>query len=152
MNKQCFKCRETKALSEFYKHQMMRDGHLNKCITCAKRDVNERERRLRQHDPHWLSKERARCREKQARSRANGTASPTKPEYRERWVQKNGHKVRAEHIAANALKKGRLTKPSLCQCCGAAPKRMEMHHPDYSKPLEVLFLCSKCHGKAHRKP
>jgi hypothetical protein len=36
-----------------------------------------------------------------------------------------------------------------CERCGA-PKT-EMHHPDYSKPLEVVFLCHPCHLREHGK-
>lgn len=35
-----------------------------------------------------------------------------------------------------------------CEICGAT-EGLEKHHPDYSKPLEVITLCRSCHMKLH---
>jgi len=35
----------------------------------------------------------------------------------------------------------------LCVVCGRAAQAR--HHPDYSKPLEVLFVCRPCHDALH---
>lgn len=36
--KKCFKCGKVKDIELFYKHSKMKDGHLNKCIECSKKD------------------------------------------------------------------------------------------------------------------
>jgi hypothetical protein len=37
--KKCFKCGITKSLDEFYKHKQMKNGRLNKCKECTKKDT-----------------------------------------------------------------------------------------------------------------
>jgi hypothetical protein len=34
-----------------------------------------------------------------------------------------------------------------CEACGA--EKSQAHHPDYDKPLEVIWLCKPCHMKEH---
>jgi hypothetical protein len=38
-----------------------------------------------------------------------------------------------------------------CSKCGST-ENLERHHPDYSKPLEFIVLCRKCHRTLHHKP
>lgn len=150
MEKQCFKCRETKPISEFYRHPAMGDGHLGKCKTCAKRDACEREQRLK-GDHAWVLRERARCREKAARARKNGTASPVNLESQRRWSRANRHKRNAQTKAKRAARSGKIPIKTSCERCGAKKVKLHKHHPDYAKPLDVVFLCPPCHGKAHWK-
>ena len=44
------------------------------------------------------------------------------------------------------LNRGLLLRKS-CEECGA--EKSQMHHEDYSKPLEVNWLCRGCHLERH---
>jgi hypothetical protein len=149
MEKKCFKCKETKLLSDFYAHPAMGDGYLGKCKTCTKRDTAERTERLRRN-PAWLASERKRCRIKQANYRAIGLAAKTTTETRLRWRSKNEHKIMAHKIAYKAMKAGKIIRAKSCEKCGAVGE-LEMHHPDYLRPTRVQWLCLKCHGETRHK-
>lgn len=62
----------------------------------------------------------------------------------------NPTKHRARQQVSEAVKKGLLIRPGACSQCAASDVPIQAHHPDYAKPLEVLWLCTKCHGAAHR--
>lgn len=49
------------------------------------------------------------------------------------------------------IKAGRMIKPDRCSKCGkqCSRRQLQAHHTDYSKPLEVTWLCTRCHGEAH---
>jgi hypothetical protein len=61
-------------------------------------------------------------------------------------------KVKASYKVRYAVMTGKLVKPGACQDCGVATEKKSLHghHEDYSKPLEVIWVCGKCHGKRHR--
>src|SRR5688572_29986465 len=56
------------------------------------------------------------------------------------------NKANARSYVNVYIKRGLVVKKP-CQCCGE-PKA-QAHHIDYSKPLEVVWLCRRCHLKEH---
>ena len=62
------------------------------------------------------------------------------------FIERNPLK-RAAHVAVgNALRDGRLVRQP-CEVCG---ERAQAHHDDYSKPLEVRWLCTTHHAEWHK--
>ncbi len=59
----------------------------------------------------------------------------------------------ARQALQKAVQNGEIAKPSKCEKCnGEFPLfKIHGHHPDYTKPLEVIWLCSICHGLEHRQ-
>jgi len=66
-----------------------------------------------------------------------------------RSTKKHWDKMLARQKVRWALKSGKLTKPALCSQC-KANYPLEAHHDDYSKPLEVRWVCRGCHANIHR--
>jgi hypothetical protein len=132
--KTCFKCGTEKPLEEFYTHPRMADGHLNKCKECTKRDV----RVDRQTNPRSREYDRRRYRDNPERKRILIEKA------REARLL-NPIKYRARTALGNAVRSGRIAKPTTCSVCGCTPRKLEGHHPDYLKPLEVVWCCTTCH-------
>jgi ribosomal protein S27AE len=64
---------------------------------------------------------------------------------------RNRHPERYEIALAvdRAIDKGILVRPDKCSRCGEGAKIIQAHHPDYSKPLEVIWVCPACHATYH---
>ena len=147
--KECFACKKLKPFNEFYAHPQMADKLCGKCKDCCKAAIMANIERRRM-DPKWVSKERERCRNKIAKARAEGRYKKNSSKgAQKRWRDQNRNKVSAHLKARRYFPR---TVATLCQRCGVVPKILHRHHPDYSKPLEILWLCPACHGLAHRKP
>lgn len=149
--KKCFKCGEVKPLSAFYKHAQMADGHVNKCKECNKKDVRENRKnkidKYRQYD-----RERAMRPDRvEARKLYQGSDQGKEilRKLKKRYVEKNPIKRAAHIMIGNAVRDGRIFKSSECEACGASTRRLHGHHDDYSKPLDVRWLCPPCHKKWH---
>jgi hypothetical protein len=79
----------------------------------------------------------------------------TKADVRRYW-EENGDVLRqtdrvrrkiskqAAVTAGNALRDGRLPRADTCYYCGAS-ERLQKHHWNYYRPLDVWWLCKRCH-------
>lgn len=150
--KVCRECKTEKPLSDFYKHPKMADGHLNKCTACVKSRVTKHREanlekiqaydKLRSNKPH-----RVEARKKYSKTEAGKQAKKKAIDaYKKRHPM-----VYASHvITGNAIRAGKLLQASNCSVCNSTEK-IEGHHDDYTKPLDVRWLCEKCHKQWHRE-
>lgn len=133
--KTCFKCNVTKPLEDFYKHPGMTDGRLGKCKECNKKDVRENRT---SHREQYAAYEKERFQKSGRKQKVL--------EYQKRRRAKHPQKNRARAIVGKAIKSGKLTRQP-CEVCGEL--KSEAHHDDYSKPLDVRWLCFKHHREVH---
>lgn len=159
----CTICKIEKSYDEFYKSKKGKNGYAEQCKACRlikgreyykKRPdicLAKHERWAKKNPEKILVNQRAyyhRNKEKILRKlresrRINGYAN-TKA-YRKR----NRQKIDCHNYVAMAIKFGHLIRPEICHSCKIQCKP-QAHHHDYEKPLEVVWLCRKCHGEEHR--
>lgn len=146
--KTCFKCGTSKPYSEFYKHPAMGDGHFGKCKDCTKLDVANRIEK-KKSDPDWVISEAKRCRIKSNKNWVDGKYISSTEDRRKiliRHKEKYPEKTAARNAVSNAVRDGLLHKRP-CERCGSFDS--EGHHDDYSRPLDVQWLCPKHHAERH---
>lgn len=68
------------------------------------------------------------------------------------WAEKYKEKVKEKNkcrwTLCNAVRDGKIIRPNICDIC-KKEKKVDAHHDDYSKPLEVKWVCRKCHHQIH---
>ena len=67
-------------------------------------------------------------------------------EYNKRIIGK--YKNNSRNKLRYYISVGKIIKKP-CELCG--DKNSQGHHPDHSKPLDVVWLCPRHHGIVHRK-
>ncbi len=131
--KVCGKCKQEKPISEFYPSK--RDGYRTRCKPCHREDCIEygkngyyaRYNKAYYARPDIVEREKA-----------------YNKEYRKRpyvRVKQFAHKY-----VFNAIEAGEI-KREPCAIC--EKEQAQAHHPDYSQPLMIVWLCLDCHRKVH---
>ena len=126
--KRCSTCKIYLDRSEFTKYHTPPDGLSYNCRGCSRKWG--RNAYYRDHDK---TKER---------KRKNGLLCYKK------MKKLHPEKEKAQHALRYSVNSGKIKRLS-CEVC--RDKKSHGHHPDYSKPLEVIWLCQLHHAQEHRK-
>ena len=156
MIKTCKKCGKKKELSQFYKHSEMKDGCLNICISCKRLYALEYRKKNKVKVIEYDRKRGRLELRRQSYERYIERLKLNDPNkyksMREKALKKYNEKSKRKKTARakvyEAIRLGLLIRPELCAVCGKKGK-IDAHHKDYNKPLEVIWLCKTCHGKEH---
>lgn len=67
----------------------------------------------------------------------------------EDWKKRNPERSRliraAGYQVRKAIRRGEITRGKSCEQCGTSDKKVEAAHKDYALPLDIRWLCTRCH-------
>ena len=125
----CLDCKEERGI-EFYRSKHRKNGFLPYCKPCYEM------RRKKRRNPLVERLRVARWQKKTGYESLKNMRIKYPEKYKARWALQY------------AVRIGKLDKPKSCDRCLFFGK-IEGHHNDYSKPLDVMWLCRKCHVVEH---
>lgn len=141
----CKHCQTEKPEADFYASSK------SKCKECIKSAVRlHREQnieKIREYDKQrGNTPQRVKARQEYLKTEAGKQAKKRAIDaYRKRYPMKYAAHV----ITGNAIRDGNLIEASNCSVCNSTQK-IQGHHDDYTKPLDVRWLCEKCHKEWHK--
>lgn len=103
----------------------------------------EHQRAYRERHPDRVSES---CRKYRDSNREKVRDSHRKSKVK--WKAANREKHLAQMALYRAVRAGRLIRPDRCEFCGSECKP-HGHHRDYSRRLDVIWLCEPCHKTEH---
>lgn len=150
--KRCISCGSIKSSADFYRHKMMADGLLNKCKECCKQQAtanrNKNLERAKAYDkaramlPHRVQARKI-YQQTEAGKIAHAAAN-------KKWQQLQPIRKAANIILNNAVRDKRIIPWPVCAVPECCETKLEAHHPDYERPLDVIWLCNKHHREVHK--
>ena len=130
----CKTCKADLPPTSFYMRSN-RTSRMSECKECWKGKVKQR----RLVDPKVRAYDRARAKTPERIARSLETTR--------KWRAANPEAYRAQCAVNNAVRDGRLDRKP-CEVC-ASTSAVHAHHKDYAKPLDVVWLCARCHHRLH---
>ena len=147
MKKTCTKCKKEKELSAFYRDSRTKDGLRCWCKACVRKYNQSKVGKMVKRKSAAKYRLTPKGKEVRKKYQQSEISKETQRKYDIKRRKDFPEKKKARDAATYAVKTGRLIK----EPCPCGELKVEGHHEDYSKPLEVDWLCTKCHRKLERK-
>ncbi|HCX24534.1 MAG TPA: hypothetical protein DHN29_21635 [Cytophagales bacterium] len=146
--KVCIRCNETKSFTEFYKNRTSNDGYQNWCKQCLNAFNQKYRREHREKRLMGVRKYNESEKGKAARSRyvVSEKRRCSQRLCSNNYKLKYPERRKANKAVERAILTGKLIRLP-CEVCKYEPA--EAHHDDYSKSLDVRWLCTMHHKKHH---
>ena len=135
MTQTCSNCLIEQPISNFPLNRVGRPGRRKRCKSCVAADM-----RLSNAIKSMLTKS----------PRKQNLSKPYHSPAKKEWRKNNQAQVAAVTAFNNAKQAGKIKVATACSVCGDEG-RLEGHHEDYSRPLDVIWLCRSCHLMRHGK-
>lgn len=139
----CKKCSQEKPVAQFAKDKRKPMGVTKVCVDCSREYKREW---ARGSESHKAKKREYRIAHRGMHATASKRYRAKNPEKvylsMKGWQSRNTEKRTAHITVGNAVRDGKLKKGH-CEICGC--EETEAHHDDYSKPLQVRWLCHRHH-------
>ena len=163
VTKTCPTCKIEHPLNGFYVDRSRPDCRGVYCKRCKNSRTKKNYRHIMQ-DPVRAAVRRKQCRlagirrynknpeRVRALNRAKYARHPEKVGAQSRASRaRYPERERARSKLNYAIRTGKLVKPKTCSQCNrtTSSRRLHGHHGNYTKPLEVIWMCSVCHGDQH---
>lgn len=145
----CTFCGEMTERMGFYAHPASAGGRMTKCKECVKAAVKAyRAANLAKVQEYDRQRASLPHRRQGVKNRAHRYIDSKKKSI-QKMRQLFPEKFVARNAVRNALRDGKIVRPAQCDDCHQ-DSPLQGHHDDYSKPLDVAWLCTACHGKRHK--
>lgn len=142
--KRCPKCKEIKTIADFTSDSTQHDKLNVYCRRCS----SFKDKKYREKNKELLKEKR---RQRYGYKPKRKGLDPLKRNLSiKAYRQRNKDKLNARARLAYAVKIGKIEKPDKCSICESKTK-IEAHHPDYKKPLEIIWVCFQCHREKYHE-
>jgi hypothetical protein len=154
VNMQCKKCglQGDNSLFEARKEKGIITRYYNICKPCYRKTQKAGALKRLLNNPEKVREQRRQITKRYAEKHTDlilvKDANDRKNGKNIKYRQKNREKCLAQSAVNNKIISGKFPKAEKCIFCKSS--KALYHHWDYSKPYDVIPVCSVCHGKLHR--